>query len=190
MQNLKQLWQKRWFKNLLFFSFISVAYFTNFPLWVNIQFTKLGLDSADQAIVGKYGESVYRSTIVLEGVDGNNFDLSMYEGKPLFINFWASWCVPCLAEFGSLEKLQNEFPGIEFIYVTNEQESSFKNYVENTDYPFNFYQLKSTVPNELGFQGIPTSFLLNERGEIVLRQYGAANWSDQETIDKIKSLLL
>ena len=59
-----------------------------------------------------------------------------YEGKVVFLNFWASWCLPCVAELPSINKLYNQFKDedVGFILISNENEEVLRKYSEKKNY--------------------------------------------------------
>lgn len=189
MSDFNEIRKKPWFKNLVFFGILAFIYFSGFPLWLNIQVTKWQLDDANKELIAPYGESVYQSSLSLEDTDGNVVDLSTFGGKPLFINFWQSWCVPCLAEFESLSDLQNQMPNVEFIFITTEERAVFNQFVNKAGHELSFYRLLSKVPPPLQYKVVPTSLLLNEDGGVVYRHYGAANWASQSSILTLEKAL-
>lgn len=189
MSDFNEIRKKPWFKNVVFFSILAFIYFSGFPLWLNVQVSKWQLDDANTELIASYGESVYQSSVSIEDAQGNIVDLSTFKDKPLFINFWQSWCVPCLAEFSSLSDLQEQMPDVAFIFVTTENSADFDRFLNKTNYKLNFYRLLSKVPAPLQFKVVPTSLLLNQNGEVIYRHYGAANWASEASISVLKNAL-
>lgn len=183
-------WRKqRWFKNLVFLLLILFLSFSGFPLWVNIWFTQKDLDEPSFELTQAYGDAVNLTSVNLVADNGDFVNLGMFEGKPVFINFFQSWCVPCLAEFESMKELQAQMPEVEFVFISAENEDDFYNFVSKAKVALPYYNLNSGIPRELSHKTIPTSFLLDSRGVIVFRHYAAADWSSKETAEKLKSLI-
>lgn len=154
-----------------------------------MQFTKWQLNEPNTSLAAPYGESIYTSTITIENELGETVDLSAYKDKPVFLNFWASWCVPCLAEMPSIKTLQIALPNVEFVLVTSEPKQAFQTYMKKADLDLNHYRLLTNVPTPLNHSVLPTSFLINEEGVVVFRQYGAVNWNAPETLQLLKEAL-
>lgn len=189
VSSFNQIRKKPWFKNVVFFSVLAFLYFSGFPLWLNVQISEWQLDDVNSELAAPYGESVYESSVTLENVNGEVFDLSIYSGKPVFINFWQSWCVPCLAEFSSLEELKSQMPDVQFLFVTTENKEDFQRFVDNTEHELDFFRLLSRVPPPLQFKVVPTSLFLNDEGIVIYRHYGAANWSSDNSLSILNNAL-
>lgn len=131
----------------------------------------------------------YLRDVALDGLQGEKKNLSDFRGKPLLINVWASWCSPCQAEMGSLQRLSERFDGKEFNiigistddYRDNAQklirrsEISFKNYLDN----------KLMLEKMLGARTIPLTILVDKNGKIVKKVNGAKEWDSPEMIAMI-----
>ncbi len=189
MSNFQTIRKKGWFKNLVFFLILAFVYFSGFPLWINVQFTKWQLNEPNTTLAAPYSESIHNSAISIENAVGEIFDLTEFKGKPVFINFWASWCVPCLAEMPSIKTLQTALPNVEFLLVTSEPKQAFLTYMKKADLDLNHYRLLTNVPTPLNHKVLPASFLINEEGVVVFRQYGAVNWDAPETLQLLKEAL-
>ena len=189
MSNFQTIRKTRWFKNLVFFIILAFVYFSGFPLWLNVQFAKWQLHEPKTALVAPYGESIHNSAISIENIQGEIIDLTAFKGKPIFLNFWASWCVPCLAEMPSIKMLKTALPDVEFVLVTSESKQAFQTYLKQADLDLNHYRLLTNVPTPLNHSVLPASFLINEEGVVVFRQYGAVNWNSPETLQLLKRAL-
>lgn len=110
---------------------------------------------------------------------GGSLSLSSYRGKPVVINFWASWCPPCRQEAPTLEKVWREYKdkGVTFIGIDiQDTEAAARAYIKEFDitYP-NVRDLKGTATIDYGVSGIPVTFFINRDGVIVRRWVGAIN---------------
>lgn len=189
MNNFQTFRKTSWFKNLVFFLILAFVYFSGFPLWLNVQFTKWQLNEPNTSLAAPYGESIYGSAISIENAHGEIFDLAAFKGKPVFLNFWASWCVPCLAEMPSIKTLKTALPNVEFVLVTSESKQAFQTYLKQADLDLNHYRLLTNVPTPLNHSVLPASFIINREGVVVFRQFGAVNWDAPETLQLLKEAL-
>jgi len=119
----------------------------------------------------------------------NNLDLSVYKGKRIVINYWATWCGPCIKEIPSIKRAEEilEDYGYIFLLVSDEtisRISKFKN-----DRNFDLIFLKSIESYEtLGIYSMPTSYIFDENGKIIETIVGAIEWDSEEMINKLKIL--
>ena len=123
---------------------------------------------------------------------GNVVSLASLNGKVVLINFWATWCPPCLAEMSSLNKLHKQFAeDKEVVFLMVDADSDFgkaQAYMDRKKYQMPVYALASDIPDKL-FNGVlPTTLVLDKQGRISYREEGAANYGSQKFIDFIKKL--
>jgi thiol-disulfide isomerase/thioredoxin len=125
----------------------------------------------------------------LKDLDNNQINLNDYKGQVIFINLWATWCPPCIAEMPSLQELYNDYNGkIVFLLVTNEETSIIKKFLDKNDYNFKIHQPLSESPKTLKSRSIPRTFLIDKEGNILINKSGAANWNSEKVklqIDKL-----
>ena len=110
--------------------------------------------------------------------------LSDFRGKPLVINVWASWCTPCRAEMGSLDRLARRHNGREFNIIgisTDDHADKAQAFVVGTGVSFDNYLDKNLVlENMLGANRIPLTVLVDKDGKVVRKVYGAREWDSRE----------
>ena len=126
-----------------------------------------------------------------ESLDNEAVNLVDYSGKTLFINEWATWCPPCIAEMPSIQKLYDQLKEndeIVFIIVTNENESVVENFIKENGYSFPVMLARSSTPEPFYSPSIPTTYIVSPEGEIVLKEVGSKKWHGKDTIDFINSL--
>ena len=125
----------------------------------------------------------------MTGLNGKNKKLSDFKGKPLIINVWASWCGPCRAEMGSLERLANRFNGKEFNVIgisTDDYRNKAEAFIKQTGITFeNFQDSKLVLENMLGANTIPLTILVDEHGRVLEKVRGAREWDNTRIIDAI-----
>lgn len=110
--------------------------------------------------------------------DGQPVSLSQYHGKPLFINFWASWCPPCNAESPELVKAYAKY-GSKVVFISinvthDDTLANVKTFLKkyNVPYPV-LLDKQAKVSNEYNVLALPTSLFVNRQGMIVARYSGA-----------------
>ena len=119
----------------------------------------------------------------------NNLDLSVYKGKRIVINYWATWCGPCIKEMPSIKRAEEilEDYGYIFLLVSDETISKISKFKNDRNFEFNF--LKSIESYEtLGIYSMPTSYIFDENGKIIETIVGAIEWDSEEMINKLKIL--
>lgn len=127
------------------------------------------------------------SRIELIDLDGKDIDLNSYQGKPIFLNFWATWCRPCIAEMPSIVRAQEELGPDDYVFLLASDESAKKitRFKELQDFPLDFVRLESGFMN-LGITSIPTTLIIDRNGEVVMDHVGALTWDSPDMIAKLK----
>ena len=109
--------------------------------------------------------------------DGKEVKLSEFIGKPIVVNFWASWCPPCKAELPHFDKLSKEYQGkVHFLMVnlSGENKESVKNFVESNGYAFPLYfDDKDSGQKAYSVSSIPVTVFITADGNIGSQRMGA-----------------
>ncbi len=133
-------------------------------------------------------ESLQLKTSFLD-LSENNLDLSVYKEGKIVINYWATWCRPCIKEMPSLKRAEEilEDYGYTFLLVSDETISKISKFKNDRNFDFNF--LKSIKSFEtLGIYSMPTSYIFDENGKLIETIVGAIEWDSEEMINKLKTL--
>ena len=127
-----------------------------------------------------YGHADYDWTI--RPLDGEAVELSAFRGKVLFINLWASWCTPCIREMETIERLRNRLADtdVEFLVVAAEGERPVRRHLRRYRYDLPIYLEIERIPAAFGTRGLPTSWLVDRDGRILLLRHGEAVWDTDE----------
>ncbi|HKI47308.1 MAG TPA: TlpA disulfide reductase family protein [Balneolales bacterium] len=124
-------------------------------------------------------------------MSGRQVNLQQFRGKVLFINFWASWCPPCVAELPTILKLSKEVtnPDVQFILVNLDQDpQKARDFVHRKDITLPVYQPLSRIPSELSSNTIPATFIIDKSGRIALRRKGMAEYDTKSIRNLLNKL--
>ena len=106
----------------------------------------------------------------LKLMSGGSFNSSDYKGKPILVNFFASWCLPCREEMPVLEKIVHEYEpkGVVFLGIAvDDTEVKMKDFIEKYGVTFPVGLDKTaTIQKSFGIYGIPTTYFIDKQGGI------------------------
>lgn len=129
----------------------------------------------------------------LRGLNGPDRKLSDFRGKPLVINVWASWCPPCIAEMGSLERLAWSDLGQQFNVIgisTDDYPEAAKGFLRKSSATLNHYiDQKLELENMLGADHLPLTLLVDAQGRVLSKTVGARAWDSAQSQALIRSTL-
>lgn len=122
----------------------------------------------------------------LETLDGERVNMSDFKGKIVFMNFWATWCKPCIQEMPTIVKAQEQLKDedVVFIFPSEEDEDLIRNFKQKKDFEFNYVRALNT--SALNIQALPTTFIFNTDGELVFSEAGFRDWSTPENLALIR----
>lgn len=139
----------------------------------------------------KTGEqsSIVASQIKLTDLEGKEVDLTEFEGKTIFVNFWATWCRPCIQEMPSIAALQTQLAGknIEFFFASDEEVDKIQKFMESRKMKLNFVRVEN--PESLGMQALPTTFIFDGEGNMVYSEVGFRKWDEPATVEMVTKLI-
>ena len=122
------------------------------------------------------------SSLIFENFAGNEINLKSYHGKLVIINFWATWCAPCKKEMPSLDNFyqDNNFKNLQIFAVNMEQPNTLKTkkfYIDlNIQKLEIFFDRNLNFVKEFKLRGVPTTVLINKKGEEFARIIGEVNF--------------
>lgn len=119
---------------------------------------------------------------------GETISLKSLKGKVVFINFWATWCPPCIAEIPSIQKLFNETQGEEIIFLMVDIDGDYSkanNFMLNKGYSLPVYTLASSVSKDIYKGSTPTTVILDKSGKIIHHHVGLANYGNKDFVEFI-----
>lgn len=122
---------------------------------------------------------------------GEKVNMEQFRGKVIFINLWATWCPPCIAEMPGINNLYNKVQGEDVVFLMISLDKDFnkaKRFNEKKGFDFEIYQVNGGIPEMYYSQSIPTTFLINANGELALTHTGMADYDTAEFQEYLKSL--
>jgi len=119
-------------------------------------------------------------------IDGRERRMDFLKGKVVFLNVWATWCGPCRMEMPGIQRLYEKLAGdgrIVFVAISDESPETVRKFFKKRKYTFPSYTIKGDLPPVLACLGIPTTFIIDPDGRIVVRHVGGCKWDDKTVID-------
>ncbi|MFQ5430878.1 MAG: TlpA disulfide reductase family protein [Nitrospinota bacterium] len=113
-------------------------------------------------------------------LEGKKASIAEYKGKPLIINFWATWCVPCIQEMPELEKLYKERKkdGLELLMINaKESKEVVSKYIKEKGYTFRvLIDEEGKVLRQYQVFGLPSTFFIDDKGVVQYFYMGQLTW--------------
>ncbi|MEQ9424318.1 MAG: TlpA disulfide reductase family protein [Cyclobacteriaceae bacterium] len=127
--------------------------------------------------------------VSLADLKGNPIKISDYKGQVVFLNFWATWCKPCIAEMPSIDRAKKALEGKEVVFLAASDESieKIERFMGKYEFSFDFIQMKDDFAT-LAIHSLPTTIIYDRSGKIILNEVGARDWDTTEMIEKLTSL--
>ncbi|QOW11921.1 TlpA family protein disulfide reductase [Kaistella flava (ex Peng et al. 2021)] len=124
---------------------------------------------------------------------GNKVSLEDLKGKVVFINFWATWCGPCIAEMPSIQKLHDKFKdNKDIVFVILEAEGNktkATKFMENRKLNLPLYYPAGDFPAEFFRGSLPTTVILDKQGNIAHITEGMSDYSGQDIVDFLNNVI-
>ena len=130
----------------------------------------------------------------LPGLEDEQKTLDDYKGQYVLLNFWATWCPPCLEEMPSMEAVYQRFKDKGFTVVAISSDEGGKTDIEpfieklGVTFPI-LMDADKAVSSVYGAVNLPLSFLLNPEGQVVAGSEGARDWASEEAISVLEELI-
>ena len=126
----------------------------------------------------------------LNELEGGTTNFSEGRDKVVVLNFWATWCPPCVAEMPSFQKLYEDYGDqVEFYFVSQEEQEPLKKFLLKGNYDLPVYRSLTLIPEQLVSNSLPTTFVISRSGEMVVHKTGAADWNTKEFRKLLQELL-
>lgn len=127
----------------------------------------------------------------LTDINGDDIVISIGKDKVSFISYWATWCPPCIAELPSIQKLYTDYGDrLNFMLLTNENPEVVQRFIEKKGFTLPIYFPTMQTPEALDSNSLPTNYIIDSKGNIIVKEKGAANWNSKKVRELLDGLLL
>ncbi len=139
------------------------------------------MDTPTEEASGENNEFTAPDFEVLDA-SGNKVKLSDYKGKPIVLNFWATWCYYCKVEMPDFDRAYKNYSDVQFMMVNatdgvQETMETAKAYIEKEGYSFDvFYDVNMDAVSSYYVTGFPSTFFIDEKGNLIARGSGALDY--------------
>ena len=129
--------------------------------------------------------------IDLKGINVASTNLKNFKNKPLFLNFWGTWCPPCIKEWPSIQDLYEKRKGnIDFVLIAmKDDEEKVRNFLKEKNYTVPVYIAQSPISEKILPKAFPTTFLLDQHGRILKKEDTATDWNTDSINEFIDTIL-
>jgi len=124
-------------------------------------------------------------------VNNSPVNFSDLKGKVVFVNNWASWCPPCVAEMSSIQNFKNELNDKEFVFIMvsyDEDHDKAISFMKRKGFNFDFDVYFPGDKYPYATESIPATFILDRYGKLVEKHFGMRDYSKKEIVDLMKSV--
>lgn len=126
----------------------------------------------------------------LQPLNAEFINFSQSKGKIAIVNFWATWCPPCVAEMPSFQKLYDSYgDNVDFYFVTSETPEKINKFMKKNGYKLPIYIQEYKSPIQLESTVLPTTYVMSKNGEIVIEETGVADWNSKKMRVLLDNLL-
>lgn len=145
-------------------------------------FSPSTLDAEDQTQLQPFSYQI-------QDLEGKSTTVEIGQGKVVFLSYWATWCPPCIAELPSVQKLYNDYGDkVDFVLLTNEDSEVVARFLEKKAFNFPVFVPRMQAPEKLYERSIPTNYIINKKGKIIIKETGAMDWNSKNVREVLDGL--
>ncbi len=132
-------------------------------------------------------EAVVKSDF--EDLSGNPVALTEYKGKKIILNYWATWCRPCIAEMPSMLRAQELLGKNRYVFLLASDQSveTVREFQNKKGFDFIYLKFTGSLAQKQ-INALPTSFIYNSKGELQFTISGARAWDSPESLKELKQV--
>lgn len=135
------------------------------------------------------GDGLHWKGLDVTDLEGKAVSMEQFGGERLFLNFWATWCRPCLAEMPDMEQLRKsiESEGYKFVLVSDEPIETIEAYTSKKNYGFTYLKLNTSIKS-LGMFSIPQTYIIDRQGNVVKHIAEYSDWNTPEKLEMLQAI--
>ena len=130
--------------------------------------------------------------LVLSDAKAKKLDMKTLKGKTIFINLWATWCAPCVAEMPSIQALYDKTKHLDdLVFLMISEDKNFekaKSWADKKGFDFPIYQRLSNLPDMYETGVIPSTFVISPEGKIIVKKEGMANYDTRRFLKMLTKM--
>ncbi|MGO1817505.1 MAG: TlpA family protein disulfide reductase [Sphingobacterium sp.] len=165
----------------------------NVKSWTLRQLMATGFFNAKLQTAPAEADSTLPRNFQFQDIQGKIYTAEDLRGKVVFINFWASWCPPCRAEFPSIQKLIDQFsdqPELMFLMINEDANwTDAESFLEKENYTFPVYTRLSALPEHLYSGVLPTTLIFDKNGGLRLKKEGFAHYNSKSFVRDLQAMI-
>ncbi|WP_149275302.1 TlpA disulfide reductase family protein [Pareuzebyella sediminis] len=109
------------------------------------------------------------------------FGFESVKGQVVFLNFWATWCKPCIKEMPEIQKLYDDYGSkVTFLLVTQEDTKKVRSFLERRELELPIYYSQAEIPDEIASKTLPTTYIIDKEGTIKIAESGPRAWNSSQ----------
>ena len=166
------------------YSGLAIAVLLLTQLLLGNAFARDGMNAVEPAVMA--------TEFSLMSTDGGDIKLSDYAGQFVLVNFWATWCPPCVKEMPSLNNLHKHFSETNFKVLgvhAGPALATVKTFLEKHPVEFDIVIDKKMELSSWGVTGLPTTLLVSPEGDIIYKAVGEREWDSADMIELIEAII-
>lgn len=166
---------------ILFLSFFVTPLGYHSKVWLNALFSGSPVE-----VAAEERQTLENYEWKLKDTNWDYFNFNRSRNRVVFINFWASWHLPCAAELDDIQELYDAYGDqIDFYIVTNEERLPVEEFMAEKEFTFPVTYLLIGSPSPVETEVVPSSYVIDKKGMVVIRTDKIKDWDNS----KVRSLL-
>jgi thiol-disulfide isomerase/thioredoxin len=153
--------------------------------WLTVSILLLGSACTSKKSSNEDKNKVTLESIKLVNLSGEKIDMDQFKDKTVFINFWATWCKPCIQEMPTIQNAQSQLKdkNVVFLLASNEEINQIESFRSRRKFELEFVQVQNL--EALNIQALPATFIFNPEGELAFSEVGYRMWDSPENLNLI-----